>query len=98
MAISKERASHVFPVGFNGHKGTVHRPHNVPYNGNSVLICAPIGRDGVWTYRALFLWAEHLAGQGYQVLRYDHRGEGDSLDVAEGSPAWNQWSAGVGEA
>lgn len=98
MANKAEPATEVVAVTFGGHKGTVHRPVSGLYNGTSVLICSPIGRDRIWTYRTLFLWAEHLASQGFQVLRYDHRGDGDSLDVEAGLAPWKQWVSGVGHA
>lgn len=93
-----EKCTDLIAVSFDGHKGMIHRPASGFYSGTSVVICAPLGRDRIWTYRSLFHWAERLAAQGHQVLRYDHRGDGDSLDVEEDCIPWQRWVRGVEQA
>ncbi|WP_185829311.1 alpha/beta fold hydrolase [Sphingomonas ginkgonis] len=74
---------------------------HVPTGGSpdvTVVICPPVGRDFIWTYRAMFEWADALARAGYRVLRFDHRGHGDSLDVHPGEDQWQHWLDGVAAA
>src|SRR4051812_11685208 len=88
----------VLPVAFAGLMGSIHRPLFEPRWGMTIVICSPVGRDACWTYRSLFLWAETLASRGFQVLRYDHRGEGDSQDIDPSADQWTHWLAGLKDA
>jgi dienelactone hydrolase len=91
-------ATEIIPVVFDGHMGSIHRPALRRGRGITVVICSPIGYEGLWTYRPLFLWAEYLASRGFQVLRYDHRGEGDSLDLDPSADQWAHWLIGLKQA
>lgn len=42
------------------------------------LICAPLAEEKLWSHRVLVSFARELAREGYAVLRFDFRGEGDS--------------------
>lgn len=88
----------MIPVSFDGHAGAIHRPLGDARCGVTVVICAAVGREARCAYRPLFLWAEALAARGFQVLRYDHRGEGDSLDLDPAADQWRYWLDGVAQA
>ena len=98
VGISVRGLTEIVPVSFEGHLGAIHRPSGGVGNGTSIVICPAIGRDGRWTYRTLFLLAEQLARLGYEVLRYDHRGEGDSLGLSVADNQWAHWLVGVKQA
>lgn len=85
-------------MAFAGHAGTIHRPGRGLLLDTAVVICAPVGREGRCAYRPLWRWAGELAGQGLQVLRYDHLGEGDSVDVDPAADQWQAWLRGLGQA
>lgn len=63
--------------------------------GVCVVISSPVGRDARWTYRSMVLFASALAARGFDVLRFDPAGEGDSGDVALNADQWALWTAGL---
>ncbi|MEZ2223798.1 hypothetical protein [Rhizobium sp. RCC_161_2] len=85
-------------VAFEGHAGTLHLPGPGQQVRASVVIVPPLGRDRIWTYRALFEWANMLAQHGYAVLRYDPRDEGESLFLSAGEETVAKWLEGVEQA
>lgn len=54
----------------------VHRP--AADAGRGVVLCAPLGEEQLWAHRVFVSWARDLAAQGFTVVRFDYRGEGDS--------------------
>ncbi len=54
----------------------LHRPE-APCRGGIVL-CSPLAEEKLWAHRVFVSFARELATQGYAVLRFDYRGEGDS--------------------
>jgi alpha-beta hydrolase superfamily lysophospholipase len=91
-------AAELVPVSFNGHAGVLHRPADRLQDRPALLLCPALGRDARCAYRPLFLWANTLACLGFHVLRYDHRGEGDSQSLDEGADQWSVWIRGAIEA
>src|SRR4051812_14593525 len=52
--------------------------------GAAVVLCPPLGSDYVGVYRVWRTLAERLAALGFDVLRFDYQGTGDSAgDSAE---------------
>jgi len=90
---------HVWPIAFEGHAGWLHAPPLGRAGSVGAVICAPLGRDARCAHRPLRLLAERLAAAGIPVLRYDHLGTGDSLDLPDQAvDALPVWRAGVGAA
>lgn len=88
-----------WPVAFDGHAGWLHAPPAGRAASLGVVLCAPLGRDARCAHRPLRLLAETLAAAGMSVLRYDHLGVGDSLDLPDAdADALPIWREGVGAA
>jgi alpha-beta hydrolase superfamily lysophospholipase len=56
-----------------------------PARGVGVLLCRPIGYEAMCTYHAYTQLAETLAQAGFDVLRFDYQGTGDSAG-GDGDP------------
>lgn len=56
--------------------GCLYQPPVQPKSG--ILIAPPLGRERLRVYRELACSSRALARQGYAVLRFDYRGEGES--------------------
>lgn len=65
--------------------GVVHIPRDGVARGG-VVICPPLGREHLDTYRGLKLLAQRMCDDGFAVLRFDYRGTGDSTG-AQGDEA-----------
>lgn len=92
-------AAEAWPIAFGGHAGWLHAPPADKAGALGVVLCAPLGRDARCAYRPLRLLAEQLAAAGVWVLRYDHLGTGDALDLPdEAADALPIWRKGVAAA
>ncbi|MGA5541617.1 serine aminopeptidase domain-containing protein [Mycobacterium sp. NPDC051198] len=58
--------------------GVVHVPDGGVARAG-VVICPPLGRQHLDTYRGLKLLAQQLCAKGFAVLRFDYAGTGDSM-------------------
>lgn len=58
--------------------GAYHPPSKHIAAPMGVILCQPIGQEGLRAHRALFVMAELLSSEGHHVLRFDHYGCGDS--------------------
>ena len=56
----------------------VHHPPKGPGRGQGVVLCPPFGQEYLRTHRALLQLAERLAALGFDVMRFDYFGCGDS--------------------
>lgn len=77
--------------------GWIHRPANGGARG-AVVLCPPLGREHLATYRALRVLAERLAGAGFFALRFDYRGTGDSAGEAAGPGQVAAWVGSIVDA
>ena len=76
--------------------GWYHPP--VASAGRAVVLCNPLGLDATrahWSYRHL---AERLAGAGFDVLRFDWSGTGDSSGDGSGPDEVAGWIDDLGQA
>jgi pimeloyl-ACP methyl ester carboxylesterase len=63
-----------------------------------VVICSPLAKEHVDTYRGLKLLAQQLASAGIAVLRFDYLGTGDSARDQGSDSAVEDFGLSVGEA
>ena len=77
--------------------GVVHSPAGGRVRGG-VVICPPLGKEHVDTYRGLKLLAQRLATAGFAVLRFDYLGTGDSAQFQGADSAVADYRAGIVEA
>src|SRR5688500_2102081 len=60
--------------------GVLHRP-GATARGGAFVFCHRFGVVKLWTHRVFVTFARQLAAAGHTVLRFDHRGNGDSQGV-----------------
>ncbi len=77
--------------------GTVHVPTGGRARGG-VVLCPPLGKEQVDSYRGMTLLAQKLCAQGLLVLRFDYRGTGDSWGEQDAPGAVGHWQRSVVEA
>ncbi|GAA2532250.1 alpha/beta hydrolase [Mycolicibacterium diernhoferi] len=65
--------------------GVVHTPDNGLARAG-VVICPPLGKEHLDSYRGLKLLAQRLCARGFAVLRFDYAGTGDSA-IEQDDPA-----------
>ena len=92
-------------VTFDGLFGWLHRPQTgklrtIGFQASGfdtgVVLVSPLGRDARCAHAPMRLFADDLAAAGFPTLRYDHRGEGDSLGLTEpDADATAVWLCGV---
>ncbi len=67
--------------------GVHHPPGRYPSLSHGVLLCPPVGQEYMRTYLALRQLAVQLASLGFDVLKFDYHGVGDSSGASqEGDP------------
>lgn len=74
--------------------GVVHVPADGSARGG-IVICPPLGKEHIDTYRGVKLLAEALCACGFAVLRFDYPGTGDSAGEQSDDVALAQFQAGV---
>ncbi|MDQ1181930.1 serine aminopeptidase domain-containing protein [Rhodococcus sp. SORGH_AS_0301] len=77
--------------------GSMHIPVSGTARG-AVVICSPIAREHIPTYRGLRQLAQLLGRAGFLVLRFDYRGLGDSAGMQSDPEAMDGWLDSVREA
>ena len=77
--------------------GVLHIPASETARG-AVAICPPLAREHIPSYRGLRQLADFLAEEGFAVLRFDYRGQGDSVGNQADPDAVNGWLDSAEEA
>lgn len=74
--------------------GIYHPPTRKLANSSALLLCPPVGVEGLRSHRAFRQLATNLSKAGHHVLRFDYYGTGDSGgDTTAGSS--KQWLADI---
>ncbi|BCI81532.1 hypothetical protein MTY66_31570 [Mycolicibacterium sp. TY66] len=74
--------------------GVVHSPEGGAARAG-VIICPPLGRQQLYSYRGLKLLAQELCAKGFAVLRFDYPGTGDSTGAQSRDSAVTDFVEGV---
>ncbi|HKP42761.1 serine aminopeptidase domain-containing protein [Mycobacterium sp.] len=77
--------------------GVMHVPRD-GYARGGIVICPPIGKEQLDTYRGLKLLAQELCAIGFAVLRFDYAGTGDSAGEQEADTAVADFHASIATA
>lgn len=64
----------------------------------AIVICPSWGAESMRCYRGLHLLAQQLAERGYDTLRFDYSGTGDSADVEAEDAPLTQWRRDIADA
>ena len=76
--------------------GWLHRaPDDVASRDVGVVICRPLGYEGLCSHRSMLHFAAAAAAAGFPALRFDYDGTGDSAGGAIGSHRREAWEASV---
>jgi pimeloyl-ACP methyl ester carboxylesterase len=75
------------PLAIDGCFGWLHSPEGGIVSDTAVLICPGLGRDTRTGHRSLRLLANEFASAGFNTLRFDYPGVGDSVDQ-DGTEQW----------
>lgn len=66
----------------------IHHPPRAASRGHGVVLCSPAPQETARTHWAFRKLADHLSRAGFDVLRFDYRGTGDSAgDLDDTTPA-----------
>lgn len=74
--------------------GTVHVPEGGRARG-AVVLCPPLGKEQVDSYRGMMLLAQKLCADGLLVLRFDYLGTGDSFGAQDEAGAVARWARSI---
>ena len=71
---------------------------HVPTSGiarEAVVLCSPIGKEHIDTYRGIRLLADELASRGIVAFRFDYEGVGDSSGNEDAPDSMNRWRSSI---
>lgn len=72
-----------------------HAPRPGKRRGAAVVLCAPLGSEYICVYRVWRVLAERLAENGFDVLRFDYEGTGESSGALEEPGRVEAWSGNI---
>jgi pimeloyl-ACP methyl ester carboxylesterase len=75
-----------------------HHPARGARRGVGVVLCRPFGYEAICAYRTYTMLAEGLAQDGFDVLRFDYQGTGDSSGNDTDPDRVQAWLASVAAA
>jgi exosortase A-associated hydrolase 2 len=75
--IGMDESPFFFPVAEQEIFGILHRPA-LARSGLGFVFCHPFAEEKLWAHRVYVSLARDLTARGHTVLRFDHRGHGDS--------------------
>jgi alpha-beta hydrolase superfamily lysophospholipase len=75
-----------------------HEPAAMRRRGAAIVLCPPLGYEYMSTYRSCRILAERLAARGFDVLRFDYDGTGNSAGGPEDPNRLDAWVRSVSEA
>ncbi|MEZ4439151.1 MAG: alpha/beta hydrolase [Polyangiaceae bacterium] len=78
--------------------GWYHPPRLDAPHGEAVLICPPLGYEGICAHPSLRRLAERLADVGHPVLRFDYEGTGDAGGHDADPDRLTAWIASIEDA
>jgi exosortase A-associated hydrolase 2 len=65
-------------LNLNGERIFAAHYRSAQHTSRAVVMCHPMGEEKLWAHRVFVSFARDLASIGFDVLRFDFRGEGDS--------------------
>ncbi|MGG7101487.1 alpha/beta hydrolase family protein [Rhodococcus sp. 24CO] len=71
---------------------------HVPTSGiarEAVVLCSPVGKEHIDTYRGMRLLADELAARGIVAFRFDYEGVGDSSGNEDAPDAMSRWRSSI---
>ena len=76
--------------------GVAHLP--VGHARGAVILCPPLGKEHINTYRGVKMLAQELADRGFVALRFDYYGVGDSSGSQNADDIVERWLDSIDEA
>jgi alpha-beta hydrolase superfamily lysophospholipase len=73
-------------------------PASLPMRGVGVVLCRPIGYESICAYGAYTQLAEALARAGFDVMRFDYHGTGDSAGDDSDPQRVDAWTDSIASA
>jgi alpha-beta hydrolase superfamily lysophospholipase len=94
QAQATRRMPHVFDAPAGSCFAWFH-PAQGPSRSTGVVLCRPMGYEALCSYRTYSLLADTLAQAGFDVLRFDYPGTGDSAGADTDDDRVSAWIGGI---
>jgi alpha-beta hydrolase superfamily lysophospholipase len=96
--MSVDQVSSGLPTWFGPPDASLFGVLHIPENGLAragVVICPPLGKEHIDSYRGLKLLAQRLCARGFAVLRFDYAGTGDSAHEQDSPAAVSRYQSSI---